>query len=329
MNELVINVVANEAALTVPKKKKVDGRGSGGRGSGEKPIIIKRDSDNALIVYDRPRVFYDEKSRKLLEKCKKTLRCVNIFATAKLDIDNVDVIEFAKRDISAVFGPKFGSISHRLCYPKSMFSTYSKRGIVTCMGPKTIESAVLAIQKYVRYLNIQGISCQLVNINLNNVVYSVSTFPMDLSKMLKMVGSTIVNYVDDKESKYHFPAASINCSLLPYITRPTRIVLLVFNSGEINVTGAGSEDEASYVFELVFIHILIHVRVCQDNIRYSDEPTKLLTNDPPQDDAKPHKRSFDDMSASTAVISYGPNDLNKDILSAMTNIESIVKKNNL
>jgi len=294
----------------------------------ESSIIIQ--SDNALIVYDRPRVFYDDKSHRLLEKCKKTLRCVNIFATAKLDTENVDVIAFAKRDISAVFGSKFGSVSHRLRYPKSMFSTYSKRGIVTCMGPKTVESAVLAIHKYIRYLNIQDIDCQLVNIDLNNVVYSVTTFPIDLARMLKMIGSTIVNYVEDKESKMHFPAASIICSLLSFIKIPTRIVFLVFISGKINITGAASEEEALHVFELVFIHILIHVRVCQDNIRYSS--TTSLATDVKKN---PPKRTVDEMMGQHDVVNIDDNQndkinaLGKDIMSVMNNLQTLFKEENL
>jgi transcription initiation factor TFIID TATA-box-binding protein len=189
--------------------------------------------------------------------CFDSITTTNFVATGKLNVSSINVEEIAKRHPGAIFYVfRFAALINRLTWPRTACSVYPT-GMVACMGAKTQTEAVLALHKYVAILNIQGVPCRLVNLKIDNVVSSVLTFPVDLNMLLQKWGHVV------KYEHENFPGATLDCSGLP-IDPPTKIVMEIFESGKINITGARTRAEVERVYPYVHHNILVVIRIHPD-----------------------------------------------------------------
>lgn len=200
----------------------------------------------------------------MYEACLARLFTTNVVATGNLDVTDVKVRKIAQNNPGYVYSRQmFAALINRLVSPKSTSLVYV-RGVIVCMGTKSVPEALLACHKYVALLRKQGVLCRLVGFRPYNFVFSVMTFPLNLD-MLARDWSYMVQYVRD-----NFPGATIRCKHMN-LDPPTAITIEAFHSGKLNITGATSEEEARRVFEHVFYSVLVHIHISNADVEEIDE----------------------------------------------------------
>lgn len=230
-------------------------------------------------------------NEEVFQTCVKSIRKTNFVATGRLDVQRIDIIRIAKDHPGAMYHPfTFRALIERLASPRTMCSVYPT-GMVACMGSKSPAEALLALQKYVHVLNCQGVPCTLINMKIDNVVSSVLAFPVDLH-MLQQRWGHVVKFWPKK-----FPGASLDCSGLP-IDPPTNIVMEIFKSGNINITGARTYEEVIRVYKWVHLSILEAIRIREgEAVRASAAGANFDYYDYPRYDGAPGFADDDDGSS--------------------------------
>jgi len=178
-----------------------------------------------------------------------TLRSTNVVATANLD-RGVDLDDLAKNNPNIlIHRGTFAAANIRLMKPKAVFSLYES-GTMVCMGTDTKASALAAVLKFVRILNIYGIKCKSKGMYVyNNVACAKIPFWLDLNKLLRNWGHAV------KYTNGVFPAATVTCANLP-IDPPSNLTWALFESGNMNATGAMDMEEIERVLRWLYINII-------------------------------------------------------------------------
>lgn len=198
------------------------------------------------------------------EACLARLFTTNVVATGNLDVTDVKVRLIAQKNPGYVYSRHmFAALINRLVSPKSTSLVYV-RGVIVCMGTRSVPEALLACHKYVHLLRKQGVMCRLVGFKPYNFVFSVMTFPLNLD-MLAREWSYMVHYIPE-----NFPGATIRCEHMN-LDPPTAITIEAFHSGKLNITGATSKEEALRVFEHVFYSVLVHIHISNTDVQEINE----------------------------------------------------------
>lgn len=193
------------------------------------------------------------------QRCLDRLVATNYVATVNLNVRDIDLQRIAQQQPACTYHRRtFAAMSFRLKNPRTTALIYPL-GVMVCMGARTKASALFACQKYVRALNDFGVKCQMTGFKIDNVVSSTLSFPLDLKKCDKPEWSAFIRLTD------RFPGARLRCQFMN-LPIQTKIVMELFSSGKINITGGITLEEEKQVYEYVDEIVLQKLR--RDGGRY-------------------------------------------------------------
>eukprot|EP00890_Picochlorum_soloecismus_P003554 jgi/Picsp_1/419/NSC_00417-R1_tata box-binding protein 2 len=167
----------------------------------------------------------------------------NVVATINLGCKGLDLKHIALHARNAEYNPKrFAAVIMRIREPKSTALIFSS-GKMVCTGSKSEEQARLAARKFARILQKLGNPVAFKEFKIQNMVGSCDVrFPIRLEG-LATAHSMFCSYEPEL-----FPG-------LIYRMQQPKIVLLIFVSGKVVLTGAKKRAEIYTAFENIY-HVL-------------------------------------------------------------------------
>ncbi|KAK4933258.1 TATA-binding protein (TBP) [Elasticomyces elasticus] len=163
----------------------------------------------------------------------------NIVATVNLDC-RLDLKTIALHARNAEYNPKrFAAVIMRIREPKTTALIFAS-GKMVVTGAKSEDDSKLASRKYARIIQKLGFNAKFTDFKIQNIVGSCDIkFPIRLEGLA---------------SKHH-PFSSYEPELFPgliYRMIKPKIVLLIFVSGKIVLTGAKVREEIYQAFETIY-----------------------------------------------------------------------------
>jgi len=163
----------------------------------------------------------------------------NIVSTVNMGT-TLDLKTIALRARNAEYNPKrFAAVIMRIREPKTTALIFAS-GKMVCTGAKSEELSRLAARKYARIIQKLGFSAKFTDFKIQNIVGSCDVkFPIRLEGLA---------YAHNHYSSYEpelFPG------LIYRMVQP-KIVLLIFVSGKIVLTGAKVREEIYEAFENIY-----------------------------------------------------------------------------
>jgi transcription initiation factor TFIID TATA-box-binding protein len=163
----------------------------------------------------------------------------NIVATVNLDC-RLDLKTIALHARNAEYNPKrFAAVIMRIREPKTTALIFAS-GKMVVTGAKSEDDSKLASRKYARIIQKLGFNAKFTDFKIQNIVGSCDVkFPIRLEGLA---------------SKHH-NFSSYEPELFPgliYRMMKPKIVLLIFVSGKIVLTGAKVREEIYQAFELIY-----------------------------------------------------------------------------
>ncbi|KAL2397084.1 TATA-box-binding protein, partial [Exophiala dermatitidis] len=163
----------------------------------------------------------------------------NIVATVNLDC-RLDLKTIALHARNAEYNPKrFAAVIMRIREPKTTALIFAS-GKMVVTGAKSEDDSKLASRKYARIIQKLGFNAKFTDFKIQNIVGSCDIkFPIRLEGLA---------------SKHH-PFSSYEPELFPgliYRMIKPKIVLLIFVSGKIVLTGAKVREEIYQAFEQIY-----------------------------------------------------------------------------
>ena len=164
----------------------------------------------------------------------------NVVATINLGCKGLDLKHIALHARNAEYNPKrFAAVIMRIREPKSTALIFSS-GKMVCTGSKSEEQARLAARKFARILQKLGNAVTFKEFKIQNMVGSCDVkFPIRLEG-LATSHSMFCSYEPEL-----FPG-------LIYRMQQPKIVLLIFVSGKVVLTGAKKRSEIYAAFENIY-----------------------------------------------------------------------------
>jgi len=172
-----------------------------------------------------------------MKQQKPTLQ--NIVSTVNLNCAlNLKTIALHARN--AEYNPRrFAAVIMRLREPKTTALVFSS-GKMVCTGAKNEEQSKTAARKYARIIQKLNFNVQFTNFKIQNIVGSSDVkFPIDLENI----------------SQRHHEYCSYEPEIFPglvYRMMDPKIVLLIFVSGKLVLTGAKRKEDIECAFEKIY-----------------------------------------------------------------------------
>lgn len=163
----------------------------------------------------------------------------NVVSTVNLGI-KLDLKKIALQARNAEYNPKrFAAVIMRIREPKTTALIFSS-GKVVCTGAKSEDDSRLAARKYARIIQKIGFNVKFQDFTIQNIVGSCDVgFPIRLDG-LQSAHSNFSSYEPEL-----FPG-------LIYRMHQPKIVLLIFVSGKIVITGAKLRDDIKRAFDNIY-----------------------------------------------------------------------------
>jgi transcription initiation factor TFIID TATA-box-binding protein len=195
----------------------------------------KLDSDNLIRQGDQSRYNY------IPEKCKPKLQ--NIVSTLNLKCE-LDLRDIALKARNAEYNPRrFAAVIMRIREPKTTALIFAS-GKMVCTGARNEEDSRKASRQYAKIIRKLGFNVKFTEFKIQNIVGSCDVqFPIRLEG-LASEHSKFCNYEPEM-----FPG-------LIYRMGNPKIVLLIFVSGKIVLTGAKERDDIYKAFENIYSVLL-------------------------------------------------------------------------
>ncbi|KFQ82932.1 TATA-box-binding protein [Phaethon lepturus] len=168
----------------------------------------------------------------------------NIVSTVNLGC-KLDLKTIALRARNAEYNPKrFAAVIMRIREPRTTALIFSS-GKMVCTGAKSEEQSRLAARKYARVVQKLGFPAKFLDFKIQNMVGSCDVkFPIRLEGCLQACLNTVTLFSYSYEPEL-FPG------LIYRMIKP-RIVLLIFVSGKVVLTGAKVRAEIYEAFENIY-----------------------------------------------------------------------------
>lgn len=200
----------------------------------------------------------------------------NVVATVNLDT-RLDLKEIALHARNAEYNPKrFAAVIMRIREPKTTALIFAS-GKMVCTGAKSEQDSRLAARKYARIIQKLGFPATFKEFKIQNIVGSCDVrFPIRLEG-LAYQHSLFAGYEPEL-----FPG-------LIYRMKSPNVVLLIFVSGKVVLTGAKERKEIYTAFEQIYPTL--------QEFRKGDAAVKLPTTgllqppEPQQEDARKRPRA--------------------------------------
>ncbi|CAI0410232.1 unnamed protein product [Linum tenue] len=163
----------------------------------------------------------------------------NIVATVNLGCE-LSLKQIALRARNAEYNPKrFAAVIMRIREPKTTALIFAS-GKMVCTGAKSEAQSKMAARKYARIIQKLGFSAQFKDFKIQNIVGSCDVkFPIRLESL----------------DSAHGPYSKYEPELFPglvYRMKKPKVVLLIFVSGKIVITGAKERKETYAAFENIY-----------------------------------------------------------------------------
>ena len=178
----------------------------------------------------------------------------NIVSTANLGCD-LKLRQIALQARNAEYNPKrFAAVIMRIKEPKTTALIFSS-GKMVCTGAKSEEDSKKASRKYAKIIKSLGFPVEFKEFKVQNIVGSCDVkFQISLSKLHMKLGKITINSnsMNNKNRKYicHYEP-EIFPGLIYHMLEP-EIVLLIFVSGKIVLTGAKERRKIYEAFEKIY-----------------------------------------------------------------------------
>ena len=180
----------------------------------------------------------------------------NIVSTANLGCE-LRLRQIALQAKNAEYNPKrFAAVIMRIKEPKTTALIFSS-GKMVCTGAKSEEDSKKASRKYAKMIKSLGFPVEFKEFKVQNIVGSCDVkFQISLSKLNMKLGKLTPNLSSDssnnKNRKYicHYEP-EIFPGLIYHMLEP-EIVLLIFVSGKIVLTGAKERNEIYTAFKKIY-----------------------------------------------------------------------------
>jgi transcription initiation factor TFIID TATA-box-binding protein len=163
----------------------------------------------------------------------------NLVSTVNLGC-RLDLKEIALHARNAEYNPKrFAAVIMRIREPKTTALIFAS-GKMVCTGAKSEEASRLAARKYARIIQKLGFSAKFLEFKIQNIVGSCDVrFPIRLEG------------IAHNHSHYCSYEPELFPGLIYRMVKP-KIVLLIFVSGKIVLTGAKVREEIYEAFENIY-----------------------------------------------------------------------------
>ncbi|KAK8689505.1 hypothetical protein V6N13_088220 [Hibiscus sabdariffa] len=176
----------------------------------------------------------------------------NIVSTVNLDC-KLDLKQIALQARNAEYNPKrFAAVIMRIREPKTTALIFAS-GKMVCTGAKSEQQSKLAARKYARIIQKLGFPAKFKDFKIQNIVGSCDVkFPIRLEGLAYSHGA--FSSVSDVQDCLCL-ALCYEPELFPgliYRMKQPKIVLLIFVSGKIVITGAKVRDETYTAFENIY-----------------------------------------------------------------------------
>ena len=178
----------------------------------------------------------------------------NIVSTANLGCD-LKLRQIALQARNAEYNPKrFAAVIMRIKEPRTTALIFSS-GKMVCTGAKSEEDSKKASRKYAKIIKSLGFPVEFKEFKVQNIVGSCDVkFQISLSKLHMKLGKLTINSnsMNNKNRKYicHYEP-EIFPGLIYHMLDP-EIVLLIFVSGKIVLTGAKEKRQIYEAFEKIY-----------------------------------------------------------------------------
>ncbi|KAF4354523.1 hypothetical protein F8388_022245 [Cannabis sativa] len=166
----------------------------------------------------------------------------NIVSTVNLDC-KLDLKAIALQARNAEYNPKargrFAAVIMRIREPKTTALIFAS-GKMVCTGAKSEQQSKLAARKYARIIQKLGFPAKFKDFKIQNIVGSC-----DVKFPIKLEGLAFSHGAFSSYEPELFPG-------LIYRMKQPKIVLLIFVSGKIVLTGAKVREETYTAFENIY-----------------------------------------------------------------------------
>ncbi|CAK5073269.1 unnamed protein product [Meloidogyne enterolobii] len=163
----------------------------------------------------------------------------NIVSTVNLDV-RLDLNQIAKTALNSEYNPKrFSAVIMRIRDPRSTALIFNN-GKIVCTGAKSEEASRLAARRFARIIQRLGYNVQFNEFKVQNLVASC-----DCKFRLQLEGFAITHYQFSTYEPELFPG------LIYRMVKP-RVVLLIFLSGKVVITGARKREHIDEAFSQVY-----------------------------------------------------------------------------
>ncbi len=175
----------------------------------------------------------------MVRNFEPVVRVENVVANAriarKLDLDKIE----SKVSGTEYNRKKFPGLVYRLAKPKVVFLLFGT-GRIVCTGAKSAEDVYIGVERLIKYLNSSGIETGGdPSIVIQNIVAtsSIGSAAIDLNAVALSTGLENVEYEPEV-----FPG-------LVYRMEDPHVVILIFSSGKIVITGGKTKAECARAAE--------------------------------------------------------------------------------
>jgi transcription initiation factor TFIID TATA-box-binding protein len=163
----------------------------------------------------------------------------NVVSTANLGT-KLDLKKIALSVRNAEYNPKrFAAVIMRLTNPKTTALVFGS-GKIVCTGAKSVEDSRLAARKYARIIQKLGFNVKFTEFKIQNIVGSC-----DVGFPIRLEGLTLAHRKFSSYEPELFPG-------LIYRMLEPKIVLLIFVSGKIVLTGAKEREDINTAFNNIY-----------------------------------------------------------------------------
>eukprot|EP01139_Manchomonas_bermudensis_P010228 Amastigsp_a340097_2036.p1 type:complete len:199 gc:universal Amastigsp_a340097_2036:88-684(+) len=164
----------------------------------------------------------------------------NIVSTVSLNC-TLELKTIALRARNAEYNPKrFSAVIMRIREPKTTALIFSS-GKMVVTGAKSEEASKLAARKYARIIQKLGFQARFSNFMVQNIVASCDVkFPIHLEG------------ISHEHSRYSSYEPEIFPGLIYRILDPPKVVVLVFTSGKVVLTGAKTRESIDRAFAVLY-----------------------------------------------------------------------------
>ena len=210
-------------------------------------LNINTNTENSILDNIQIIPIETKESSKIEDKTKILPFIENIVSTANFGC-LLNLREIALQAKNAEYNPKrFSAVIMKIKEPKTTALIFST-GKIVCLGAKTEEDSKKACKKFGKIIKSLGYQAIFKDFNIENIVGSVDVkFNISLMKLYYYIAKNF----NSKIRRYIVYEPEVFPGLIYRMIEP-KIVLLVFNSGKIVLTGGKNRNEIYNGFKKIY-----------------------------------------------------------------------------